>query len=479
MAMNQRTRSLATLAALLAVAGGAGLFAYYGVYQKQEKEKAAKETKEKVFADLDKAKLSQLTVTAKGQTTVLARSKQPEGWKLVSPVSTAADSSAVDSLLTKMSTLKQKSVVEEKAKDLAKYGLEKPTLKVVARAEDGKELTLRVGDEIGFDNTVYVATGESADVLQAEGGLKGALEKSTFDLRDKRVLPFEDADLSALDVTIDGSAYSLKKVEGKWQVVGPFTDRADEQTVNRVLSALRSLRATQFVTDTAQADDLSKHNLAKPRLEVAMTLAGGGRMTLAAAQAGDGAAKKTYARRHEATFIVEIPESIFTDAAVKIADLRDKSLLSFEKDKVSKAVFSLGSESVTIERKKAASDAGTSGDDWAITGPTPGEARKWKMNSVLWGLSSLKGTSIVEENAADLAKYGLDKPAKAVTLFDGAGKELGTVAFGKENGDKMYARNTGGPKVFEIEKAKAGELPSARADLEEPKPAAADAGTAK
>lgn len=111
MAMNQRTRSLATLAALLAVAGGAGLFAYYGVYQKQEKEKAAKETKEKVFADLDKAKLSQLTVTAKGQTTVLARSKQPEGWKLVSPVSTAADSSAVDSLLTKMSTLKQKSVV--------------------------------------------------------------------------------------------------------------------------------------------------------------------------------------------------------------------------------------------------------------------------------------------------------------------------------------------------------------------------------
>lgn len=476
MAMNQKTRSLVTLLVLAAAAAGAGAYAYYGVQLKQEKEKTEKEKKEKLFPDLDKTKLTQLTVTAKGETTVLSFTRSPaEAWNLVSPVSALADKGAVEQVIDRLATLKSKSVVEEKSADLKKFGLERPALKVAAKTEDGKEYVLRAGDENGFDSSIYVALGDSTDVLQAEGGLKYALEKTSFDLRDKRIAPFEDAEITGLDVTLDGARYSLAKREGKWAMTAPLADRADEQTVTRILGVLRGLRANRFVTDTASPDDLARHGLDRPKAEVVLTFAAGHRMTLTASEQEQDGKKTAYARRREATFIAEVPESIFKDLDVKAADLRDKTLLAFDKDQVAKATFALGADGLTLERKKPEGDAGRS-EDWAITAPTPGEARKWKMNSVLWGLSSMRAAGIAEDAATDLAKYGLDKPTKQIDLFDAAGKPLGAVAFGKEDGDKVYARNTAETRIFQVEKSRMGELPSSRSDLEEPKPV--DGGTA-
>ena len=476
MAMTQKIRSLLSMLVLAALAAGAGLYAYYGVHVKQEKEKTEKEKKEKLFPDLDKAKLAQVTVTAKGETTVLAHSKDPEAWNLVSPVNTLADKSTIESLVERLGSMKSKSVVEEKAADLAKYGLEKPAIKVVAKSEDGKELVLRCGEENSFDNSVYVALGDSSDVLSAEGGFKPAVEKTTFDLRDKRLAPVEETELATLEVTAESGKYQLSRQDGQWKVLAPIADRADDQVVGKIVGALRNLRVTRFVTDTATAEDVTRHGLHKPKLEAVITLTSGVRMSLTYAQLDQDGKKTTYARRREATFIAEVPESILKDLDVPAVELRDKSLLTFDKDKVMKASFVLADGALTLERKKPEGDAGKS-EEWAITGPAAGEAKKWKMNSVLWGLSSLKATGIAEDNAADLARYGLDKPTKSVTLFDGEGKELGTVAFGKEEADKVFARNTAEARVFQVEKARMGELPSSRSDLEEVK--AADAGAAK
>lgn len=476
MAMTQKARSLVSLLALAAVAAGVGVYAYYGVHLKQETEKTEKEKKEKLFGELDKAKLAQVTVTAKGETTVLAHSKSPESWNLISPVSTLADKSTIESLVDRLAQIKSKSVVEEKAADLAKYGLDKPKIKVVAKTEDGKELVLRCGEDNAFDNSIYVLAGDSTDVLSAAGDFKYAVEKTTFDLRDKRVVPVEDPEIAGLEVTTpNGERYQLTRQDGKWRLVAPFADRADEQAVSKLLTALRNLRATKYVTDTASADDVAKHKLDKPKMEAVVTLTSGVRVSLTWSQPDEKEAT-TYARRREATFIAEVPASIFTDLGVTAAALRDKSLATFDKDKVSKVAFALGDGPLTLERKKPEGDAGKT-EDWAITAPTPGEAKKWKMNSVLWGLSSMKATGIAEDKATELAKYGLDKPTRSITLFDAEGKELAAVAFGKEEGEKVYARNTAEMRVFEVEKSRMGELPAARTDLEEAK--AADAGAAR
>ncbi|MBI5549795.1 MAG: DUF4340 domain-containing protein [Deltaproteobacteria bacterium] len=477
MAMTQKTRSLVTLLVLAAVSAGAGLFAWYGVYEKQEKEKADKERKEKIFPELDKAQVAQVTVScSKGEVVTLVRSKQPEGWNLVAPVNAAAEKATVDSLIDRLTTLKSKSLVEEKAQDLTKYGLEQPKLKVVAKTEDGKEWTLRAGDENAFDSSVYVATGDSRDVLQTEGNFKHALDKCSFEVREKRVLPVEESEISDVAAVIDGTRWAATKRDGKWYILlDGSQDRADDQALNKIVGALRGLRATRFVTDSAGPEQVAKY-LSSPRLEATLTLAGGQKLILVAGEAVEDSQKKSFARRTDATFIAEIPNTIFQEVHVMPADLRDKTIVLFEKDKVAKAVFAFGDGSeMTLERQKPVGDAGRS-EDWTVTSPTPGAAKKWKMNSLLWALSSLKAVKQVESGAQDLAKYGLDKPTRRIALVDEAGKDLGGFAFGKEEGDKVYARNTAETRIYQIEKSRMGELPASPADLAEPPPAT-DAGS--
>jgi hypothetical protein len=244
--MNQRTRSLVTLAALLALAGGAALFAYYGVHQKQQREQAAKEKKEKLFPDFDKAKVKGLSVTAKGALTVLQPKAGGADWEIVSPIQVDADMGAIDSLLDRLGTVKSKRVVEEKSADLARFGLDKPSLKVVVKLDGAPDLVLRIGAENEYDSSMYVALGEASEVLQSEGGLKYAFEKDTFDLRDKRLLPFEEEKVQALDVRVDQNRFALSKQSGKWALASPLAERADDATANRLVSSLRNLRATKI-----------------------------------------------------------------------------------------------------------------------------------------------------------------------------------------------------------------------------------------
>src|SRR2546428_13056793 len=143
--MKQTTKTLVGLLVLLLLAGGiAGLALWAG---KDEQKKAeAKEKSEKLF-DFDKAHVKELRLSKDGQLAVRL-TKGDKAWKLVQPVEAEGDDSAVDSLLTSLSALKQKKDLAEE-KDLKAYGLDQPQLEVRIQLDDGKEQGL----QIGTDNT--------------------------------------------------------------------------------------------------------------------------------------------------------------------------------------------------------------------------------------------------------------------------------------------------------------------------------------
>ncbi len=460
--MNQRTRSLVTLAALLALAGGAALFSYYGVHRKQQREQASKEKKEKLFPDFDRAKVKGLSVTAKGALTVLQPKAGGAGWEILSPIQVDADNGTVDSLLDRLGTVKSKMVVEEKSADLARFGLDRPAIKVVAKIEGAPDLVLRLGAENEYDSSMYVALGDANEVLQSEGGLKYAFERDTFDLRDKRLLPFEEEKAQALEARVDDNRFALRKQSGKWALSSPVVERADDATANRLLSSLRTLRATKITAEAAASDELAKAGLDRPKAEVTVSLEGGAKMTLALAQA----AGKTFARSGEANSIAEVPDSILTDLNAKLFDLRDKTVLPFERDAVRRIRFMTGSETVELERIKAAPDAGSS-DSWRLIGTAPGAAKQAKISSLLWSLGTLKAVAFADENPTDLAKYGLDKPARSVSLLGEGAKDLATLQIGSAVDSNVYVRNAADKRVFEVEKSRIEELPKGRSDLEE------------
>ena len=69
-------------------------------------------------------------------------------------------------------------------------------------------------------------------------------------------------------------------------------------------------------------------------------------------------------------------------------------------------------------------------------------------------LNSANMSKLVEEKPADLAKYGLDKPAMTVTI--GAGSAKTVLEVGKTENDQTYAKDASRPMVFTVDTHAAG-----------------------
>ena len=121
-------RSLAILVALLG-----GLVAYiYFVDAKKPVEPEGTEKRDKVFT-VDADKIENLTVKASnGEVTSLKKANN--AWELTAPAAGKADSSDVSGITTNLSTVEITSVVDEKPKDMAPYGLATPKVEIAYTA---------------------------------------------------------------------------------------------------------------------------------------------------------------------------------------------------------------------------------------------------------------------------------------------------------------------------------------------------------
>src|SRR5581483_2600406 len=71
----------------------------------------------------------------------------PGKWQITQPEQLPADQDAVSSLVTTLSSLSADTVVEDKASNLAAYGLTKPSGEVQVVKKNGKTDDLMIGDE--------------------------------------------------------------------------------------------------------------------------------------------------------------------------------------------------------------------------------------------------------------------------------------------------------------------------------------------
>ena len=82
-------------------------------------------------------------------------------------------------------------------------------------------------------------------------------------------------------------------------------------------------------------------------------------------------------------------------------DLRDKRVLKFERDKVDALVVTRGKDTIRLKRE---------GSDWKVEQPIAGRGDYSAIEGLLTRLSTAGMSEIVDGNAADLKKFGLDQP---------------------------------------------------------------------
>lgn len=499
--MSPQAKTMVVLVALLGVAGVLGAYAYFGVEKADEAAEQKKATDEKLFAaregdekapdggTLPAAEFNALTVSAKGEQTSLE--KKDGKWWITAPVSALADESVVSSLVGQLNSGKVKATVEEKptAEDLAKYGLDKPRFSVKGRARvpDGKgggadkEVSLEGGIENTFDGSVYLRKANDPKVYSVEGFVRSALEKTTYDLRDKAVVALEEAKLTRIEVKTQANAYTLERDAQKaWRLVKPVALPAEASTLVQMINAVAGERALSFPKDSPE--DRKRLGLEAPAVDASFTREGGEVVRLRLAKAPVDGVEKAFALREDkgGALLAEVSPGALAHLDKAPQDLRDKSVLTFDKDKVARVSFTpAGGGAEIVVEKAPTPDAG--GEEWVVVKPEKGPAKKWKMSTLVWTLGSLKAAAFGEA-PKDWSKYGITDKSRSATLFDAQGKALAKLLIGKDVPGKqstVYVRGTQ-DNVLEVESSRLSEIPSTVGDvIDRPAPAltaGADAG---
>jgi hypothetical protein len=131
-------------------------------------------------------------------------------------------------------------------------------------------------------------------------------------------------------------------------------------------------------------------------------------------------------------------------------ELRDKTLLKFERDKVDAITATASGKSIALVK---------SGSDWKLSKPIEARADYGAVEGLIGRLQSgsMKAIASQQPTAADLKKFGLDKPSASVEIK--AGSSTATLLVGgKADDSTVYARDASKDMVVTIENSLADEV---------------------
>lgn len=224
------------------------------------------------------------------------------------------------------------------------------------------------------------------------------------------MLTVDKAKATGLTLSSAGAAtIELQKQGDSWALTAPFAAPADGSSVDSLLSSLEKLEADEVVAE--QVSDFAQYGLDSPGRKVQAKLEGQ-EAPLAVefgAKSPDGGS--VYARKPGEDKVYLVASWVEGSFEKKPFDLRDRDLLKVKRDDVRSLEVAGPEGGFALTR----TDAG----EWAFTRPVATRAGRWSVDGLLGTVESLRMDSVAGEDVTDakeLARYGLARPSRSVTL---------------------------------------------------------------
>ena len=238
-----------------------------------------------------------------------------------------------------------------------------------------------------------------------------------------------------------GDSTVLQKDKDGWKITEPLMTTAQDSEASGIASALSQLEVARVVDENPAS--LVDYGLGAPRIEIQFKAAGDKDFKTLQIGQKTPAGGNLFAKRGSDKKVFTIPsfqEQTFNRSTF---DLRDKTAMKFDRDKVDRVEITADNKTLDLEK---------SGGDWKIVKPVQALSDSTATDGLIGKLQSAQMKSIVAENpsAADLKKYGLDKPAATVTL--GLGSAKASLLVGGKSGDgSLYAKDASKPLVMTLD----------------------------
>ncbi len=240
-----------------------------------------------------------------------------------------------------------------------------------------------------------------------------------------------------------GDATTLRKEGGVWKLTQPITAAASESEVSGITSALGQMEVGRVVDENPT--NLNDYGLSNPRIQIDFKAAGDKDYKKLLVGDKSPTGSDIFAKRNDDKQVFLIPSFQETSVNRTTFDLREKSVLKFDREKVDGIDVTSSGKTLTVAKE---------GGDWKITKPVQTKADFGSVEGLVGRLQSVQMKSIVADNppAADLKKYGLDKPEATVNLSAGSTRATLLIG-GKAEDNTIYARDASRPAVVTVESA--------------------------
>jgi Domain of unknown function (DUF4340) len=382
--------------------------------------------------------------------------RRDKKWRLETPIKDQADSSLIENLLLdveswqKDATIPAKELEADKSK-LNEYGLSKPKLRLKLRGEDAPPEIL-FGKDAALEGKMYVRLENSKETFLAAQSIKKEIEKKAAEFRDRKLTDLITAQVSRVVLKTATGEMELQKKGDHWEITKPLRARGDDQKIADLIAQVTTARIQQFVAD--DRGDLHPYGLAEPRGSITLFAQddkSAGRTNSSRGEQGEvlqigGAPEKekdqVYVRFSARAFVYTLPKKIEEILNTKPNDVRDRHLVRIDTNILDRITIDAPGKGKTVLARKE--------ENWTIASRKNVPANSSEVRRLIDTLQNEQVTKFVEEVASDLPKYGLDQPQLQLTFSSFASENtaetkagerpFATIAFGKVDGDNVYAR---------------------------------------
>lgn len=455
-----------TLVALILLAALGGVYFYLN---KHPVSKPSDSTAEKTKAfSFQPSQVMSFTITAKDQPPLtIHRAASGSAWEIASPAGIPADNTQVQSFIDDLPKLELVSLESQTPAKLSEYSLDPPEKTFQFELTQGAPVTLKVGGEnpSGYARYGVVSSTQGLFLLDTTEN-KTFLEKTLFDLRDKRIIPAKvdqakTAELHFLLSSINaaeierakkiGLSVKVPKVviakqsNGNWEITEPAI-RTDFGATNYFVSTINGGTMISVVDEAPKA--LGIYGLDRPAINLELTLPDGSKHSLMVGKKkeptkepnGSDSPAAYFAKNSDWPFVFTVNQTVFDQLNQDLDNYRNRYLFDFENFNARRLEIQGPTGELRLDRK---------GEDWVKGADGKTKIDSTKVDTFLTTIHSLRIAHYPEDRPGQLAAFGLDKPWMKVKVIFGESNKVETVVFGLKD-KKFYATREGSPSVYEL-----------------------------
>ena len=400
----------------------------------QERRQAAERSKQ--LLDFNESEVERLAlIRPEGSIEV----KRIEGqWRVVLPVEDGADGEAIARYLRNIAESEREKVIVDSADALsaetAEYGLDRPRLGILVETEEGALDTLFFGIDAPTDRYTYVKqSGSNPEIFVVRAWRYDNLDKSVFDLRDRRVLALSKAEVTEASRAGISGPVSLRKEGADWLLQEPIVARASTEVVDGLLGKIETSEISEFVDEAPDGEALVAYGLDSRAVEWSFRL-GQDRVEKRLFIGLEDDEGRYYARDESRPQVFLVDSTLIHRLTQEVTALRSKKPLRVEPDRIDRMEYRRGPVLIFAAEKDTLGV-------WNLQDPPGQKAKSWKLNALLTDLQSLEATGFAEAQGGE--------PPLSVRLMED-GQSLHYVQFFLRDGE-IYLEQDGDSHAYKID----------------------------